>query len=238
MLTFPLILAVITAGALGGVHCIGMCGGLSVLLESEDQRALQAFSNSKVIPIQSFSKKTPVIFNRSRISRHSGRLLVYAVIGGLMGGLGTIGMQFRPILPLQQILYILGNIALIALAFRLLEFKLNVPFSQFFNGWLLKFDGLYIFQITIGEQTSISIRDGLGNDAMWPNLWCRAIRFAIWRSLVGRNFNADVWSCSFTLFIVCIDIEERGWHEQFGLIFTSRRGSSFAFGRWIWALAL
>ena len=34
MLTPPLVLAVLSAGLLGGVHCIGMCGGISSMLAS------------------------------------------------------------------------------------------------------------------------------------------------------------------------------------------------------------
>jgi sulfite exporter TauE/SafE len=32
MLTLPLILAAVTAGIAGGVHCVGMCGGISSML--------------------------------------------------------------------------------------------------------------------------------------------------------------------------------------------------------------
>ena len=135
MLTLPLALAAFTAGVAGGVHCIGMCGGISTLLNQAGAR------QSKVIPINVASiqqrGKGALVARSSlyfQVLLQSGRLTTYMLIGAIFGGLGSAGLVLGPYLPAHQILFIFGNLALLALGLRVLGLKLHfVWLSTFFS---------------------------------------------------------------------------------------------------------
>lgn len=143
MITLPLAFAAITAGLVGGVHCAGMCGGISTLLSHAPEPDLSN-SKNKVIAIHSSSKllatkATSRRTNRHQILLHSGRLLTYMLIGMLFGEIGAAGMQFKPYLPVQRILFIIGNLSLVLLGLHLLGLtfialllkKISAPILQF-----------------------------------------------------------------------------------------------------------
>ncbi|MFZ6753353.1 sulfite exporter TauE/SafE family protein [Undibacterium sp. Dicai25W] len=137
MLTLPLALAALTAGIAGGVHCIGMCGGISTLLSKA------AIRQTKIIPINIASiHKRSKVSDSTRSSLYfqmllqSGRLTTYMLIGAMFGGLGSAGLVFGPYLLVHQILFIFGNLALLALGLRVLGFNLHFAwlskiFAQF-----------------------------------------------------------------------------------------------------------
>lgn len=134
MITLPLAFAVVTAGLVGGVHCVGMCGGISTLLSQAPKR-IAANVQHNVIVIQNESSRihvdgAPVKNYRHQVLLQSGRLLTYMLIGALFGGIGAAGMQFKPYLPVQKILFIIGNLALVLLGLHLLGITLAA--------WLLK----------------------------------------------------------------------------------------------------
>lgn len=126
MITLPLAFAAISAGLVGGVHCVGMCGGISSLLSDVPTRTLEN-RFEEIIPIVVESARSP--HNRGQISAHKlrhqvllqgGRLFTYMLIGGFFGGLGSVSLQFKPFLPIQHILFFIGNVFLILLGLRLL----------------------------------------------------------------------------------------------------------------------
>ncbi|MFZ6844789.1 sulfite exporter TauE/SafE family protein [Undibacterium sp. RuTC16W] len=135
MLTLPLVIAAVSAGLAGGIHCVGMCGGISSLLGDADSERLGDEKSSgdsaqkKVIHIR-VADTTPDASSQATVQsvapvipplilRHAGRIFIYMLVGALFGSLGTAGMLFRPYLPVQQILFIVGNLALIYLGMRL-----------------------------------------------------------------------------------------------------------------------
>lgn len=138
MITLPLALAACSAGLIGGVHCVGMCGGISTLL-SDVARPLKTRAG-QVIPIASqigdAASEVPTLINgrlRYQILLQGGRLSTYMLIGAFFGTVGAAGLQFRPYLPIQQILYVLGNLCLVVLGLRLLGLK---PTFWVFRGWI------------------------------------------------------------------------------------------------------
>lgn len=141
MLTLPLVFAAMTAGAIGGVHCVGMCGGISMLLTQAGQKTGKpAASVSKVIPITVAAESRQVGATDSLHSRvlyqsllQSGRIFTYVIAGAILGGLGAAGMWFKPYLPVQQILFVIGNLMLILLALRISGLLPRLPFLQ--NVW-------------------------------------------------------------------------------------------------------
>lgn len=112
MLNPPLVLAALSAGLLGGLHCIGMCGGITSMLVN---------AGNKVIPIQPLTPPSNRLAAlRIPLQLHSGRIFTYMLMGASAGYVGAAGMRMHPFLPIHTILFVFGNLALIWLAMRLL----------------------------------------------------------------------------------------------------------------------
>ncbi|MET0204437.1 MAG: sulfite exporter TauE/SafE family protein [Casimicrobiaceae bacterium] len=96
------LIAAFIAGLLGGLHCAAMCG---------------AFVAATATPAVAGCR--PLLRRRTLVARqlagHAGRLFTYAVLGGALGAGG--GAAFALALgPAQRVLYVVANLALIALA--------------------------------------------------------------------------------------------------------------------------
>lgn len=138
MLTMPLLLAAASAGALGGVHCAGMCGALAHMLGQASSKARMAASGLpgatlayRVIPLHVVAplQTLPTAW-LDRIYLHGGRLFLYALLGALVGGVGAGGLWLGGRLQLgalQKVLFIAGNLALIFLGLRLLQWRVPLP---------------------------------------------------------------------------------------------------------------
>lgn len=97
-------LSVFLIGLLGGVHCIGMCGGivgaLSVSLPGSPQRPDW----------------------RRQFAYNAGRIACYVLLGTLVGLIGSASMLFNRILPVQLALYVVANLMLVAMGIYLMGF--------------------------------------------------------------------------------------------------------------------
>lgn len=95
--------AVFLIGLLGGTHCVGMCGGivsaLTVQLPGQQRRDW---------PLH--------------LAYNVGRISSYTLAGAAMGAIGTVGLLFNNILPIQLFLYVLANLMLVALGLYLTGF--------------------------------------------------------------------------------------------------------------------
>jgi len=87
-------------GLMGGVHCIGMCGGIVGAL---------GFG----VNTQSHSPRLTLI--KILISYNSGRLFSYALAGGLMGSIGWMASHWLQIHQAQLILQLLAAIFMLLL---------------------------------------------------------------------------------------------------------------------------
>ncbi|MCP3662751.1 MAG: sulfite exporter TauE/SafE family protein [Gammaproteobacteria bacterium] len=93
-------LAGFVAGLLGGVHCVGMCGGIVGALTfgiPEERRGRLA----GIMPYH--------------LAYNLGRVISYVVAGALMGGLGMLLAQLMPIYYAQKFLYILAGVFMVLL---------------------------------------------------------------------------------------------------------------------------
>lgn len=94
------LLSAFVVGLLGGVHCVGMCGGivstLSFGLPRESRTRLSAMA-----PFQ--------------LAYNLGRIFSYVLAGALMGGLGLLLAQALPLYLAQKTLYVLAGLFMIAL---------------------------------------------------------------------------------------------------------------------------
>jgi len=87
-------------GLLGGVHCVGMCGGIVGALTF----GLPSEKRSSIITILPY-----------QLAYNLGRLISYGIAGAIMGGLGMMLGQLIPLYQLQQILYGFAGVFMILL---------------------------------------------------------------------------------------------------------------------------
>ena len=104
-LTYPLMISGLLTGLFGSLHCLGMCGGLVTAFSMpRNKTVLQpnavALSRMADVPL---------------LQRHAGRLLSYALLGALSGGLGAATQVLSQLLPVQQALYLLAQCMMLAL---------------------------------------------------------------------------------------------------------------------------
>jgi len=82
-------------GLLGGVHCVGMCGGIVGALTVQVPRQARAWN--------------------LHLAYSAGRIASYVAAGAIMGVIGGAGLLFNRILPMQLLLYVLANLVLVSL---------------------------------------------------------------------------------------------------------------------------
>lgn len=80
-------------GLLGGVHCVGMCGGIVGTLTAGLPRDARR-SLARILPYQ--------------LAYNGGRIAGYTLAGALMGGLGTLMVEVMPLQSAQRVLYALA----------------------------------------------------------------------------------------------------------------------------------
>ncbi|WMW82278.1 sulfite exporter TauE/SafE family protein [Undibacterium cyanobacteriorum] len=127
MITWSMWMAAISAGLLGGFHCVGMCGGIAQLLARSTSTS-QGTANSvspanRVIPIHAIDSDPK---QESILLQHLGRLTTYAVIGAVFGWFGSyfVALDNERV---HQALFIVGNLMLLAVSLRLLGVSLKMP---------------------------------------------------------------------------------------------------------------
>ncbi len=91
----PELFAAFIAGLLGGLHCLGMCGGIA--------GALGALPHTRLSP------------TRVQLSYSLGRLLSYSLAGALFGALGLVSAQTGAAFDLRLGLRVAANLMLIAM---------------------------------------------------------------------------------------------------------------------------
>ena len=82
-------------GLLGGVHCVGMCGGIVGALTVQTPRRQRAWD--------------------LHLAYNAGRIASYAAAGAIMGMIGGAGLMFNQVLPVQMLLYVIANLVLVGL---------------------------------------------------------------------------------------------------------------------------
>ena len=93
-------LSAFLVGLLGGVHCIGMCGGIVSALTLGLPRR-QEHPIASMLPFQ--------------LAYNLGRILSYVVAGAIMGGLGMLLAHLMPIYLAQRLLLALAGVFMILL---------------------------------------------------------------------------------------------------------------------------
>jgi sulfite exporter TauE/SafE len=112
------LLAALLVGLLGGVHCVGMCGGL----------------------VGAFSLQLPGQGPRTgyQLAANFGRVFSYAIAGGIAGALGGTSLFLQRLFPAEQVLYALANIMLVLLGLYLAGFAQTVLVLERLGGGVWK----------------------------------------------------------------------------------------------------
>jgi sulfite exporter TauE/SafE len=103
-------------GLLGGVHCVGMCGGVVGALTVHSPRRHHAWS--------------------LHLAYSAGRIASYAAAGAIVGMIGGMGLIFNQILPVQMLLYVLANLVLISLGLHLAGLGNQLARLESLGAWL------------------------------------------------------------------------------------------------------
>jgi sulfite exporter TauE/SafE len=107
-------------GALGGLHCLAMCGGLLGAIGARDAAQTQALHPARTIVVR-------------QATYHAGRLATYSLLGALFGALGAAALGIVDLLPLQRAIYILANVFLLLLGTSLVLRTPGVAIMQRFG---------------------------------------------------------------------------------------------------------
>ena len=94
------------AGALGGAHCLAMCGGFVAAFSGGAPSA--AGQGVPLLPARTLALR--------QLAYNGGRIATYALLGALAGGAGGALLSAAGWLPLQRGLYVVANLFLLALA--------------------------------------------------------------------------------------------------------------------------
>ncbi|MGD9870662.1 MAG: sulfite exporter TauE/SafE family protein [Thauera sp.] len=106
-------IAVFLIGLLGGTHCVAMCGGIVGALTMQ----VQTPGGKPQWPLH--------------LAYNFGRIATYTALGGAVGLLGSVGLLYDGMLPVQMTLYVLANLMLVALGLYLTGFtRLLTPIER------------------------------------------------------------------------------------------------------------
>ncbi|MEJ1296327.1 MAG: sulfite exporter TauE/SafE family protein [Candidatus Sedimenticola sp. (ex Thyasira tokunagai)] len=86
-------------GLLGGVHCVGMCGGIVGALTFGLPEERRSFGS--MLPFQ--------------LAYNFGRILSYVIAGAVMGGIGMLLAQLMPVYYAQRLLLAVAGVFMILL---------------------------------------------------------------------------------------------------------------------------
>jgi sulfite exporter TauE/SafE len=170
-----LILAALMIGFAGSLHCIGMCGPLVMIVHSGGKG-------------KSFS------WWLNQMIYHSGRLLVYASFGVIVGFLGKGFVAYG----FQQWLAVISGILLLLMLF--------VPYFSS----KIKAGGNVVFQKVRGKFSSliqnkkpISTWGNKWTASLWVGLCSHGSRFCDWQSSKKRPIYGSFWICHLPCSICC-----------------------------------
>jgi sulfite exporter TauE/SafE len=114
-----LVYAALITGFAGGVHCLGMCGGIVAVINATPRPA----SPVPAQPISWSLVPNAAGCGQSAVARsagyHLGRLGTYALLGAVAGTLGSTAMLARFALPVQEVMYLAAAFMLVMIGIQL-----------------------------------------------------------------------------------------------------------------------
>jgi sulfite exporter TauE/SafE len=145
-------------GALGGVHCVAMCGGLLGALGARDGASVRPLQPARTLA-------------RTQLAYHSGRIAMYTLLGAVFGGAGAATIGIVDLLPVQRALYVAANGLLLVLGAQMV---VRLPASM-----AMQRTGLRVFAPALRAlQPMLARQDAVGRAAMglvWGLMPCALI---------------------------------------------------------------
>ncbi len=156
-------IAVFLIGLLGGTHCVGMCGGIVSALTV---RRLNAPSDWPL-----------------HLAYNIGRITSYIAAGALVGAIGSAGLLFNDILPVQMALYVLANLMLIGLGLYLSGMSQALAFTERLGQRLWK----HVQPLGSRFLPARSVSQALPLGALWGLLPCGMVYSVLATALVSGS---------------------------------------------------
>jgi uncharacterized protein len=107
-------------GALGGIHCLAMCGGFMAAISARDGAASDGAV--ALLPAR--------VIVRRQLGYHAGRVATYVLLGAAFGAAGAAALQAADLLPVQRALYVIANLFLLMLGLSLVTRSMGVVWLQ------------------------------------------------------------------------------------------------------------
>jgi sulfite exporter TauE/SafE len=115
MMALSVLISAWLVGALGGLHCLSMCGGFVAAIAARDGGVSPLLSRRVIV--------------RRQIGYHAGRVFTYMLLGAAFGAGGSAVLMAVDLLTWQRGMYVFANLLLLTLGVRL---ALNLQG----DGWL------------------------------------------------------------------------------------------------------
>ena len=106
-------------GALGGFHCLAMCGGFLAATGARDSSAV---GTAPILPAATIVRR--------EAAYHAGRVSTYTLLGAAFGTAGALALNAAVLAPLQRIFYIVANVFLVLLGLSLVAPSWQIPLLQ------------------------------------------------------------------------------------------------------------
>lgn len=119
-MAFGVLISAWLVGALGGVHCLAMCGGFMAAIVARDGGPGDAAV--PLLPARAIV--------RQQLNYHAGRIATYMMLGAAFGIAGAAALRAVDILPVQRALYVIANVFLLFLGLRLATCTPGVAWLQ------------------------------------------------------------------------------------------------------------
>ena len=148
-------------GLLGGVHCVGMCGGIVGALTVQTPRRRRAWN--------------------LHLAYSAGRIASYAAAGAIMGMIGGAGMMFSRVLPMQLLLYVLANLVLVGLGLYLAGLGSQMARLETLGAWLWRRVQPYSASVLPADTTAKAFALG----TLWGWLPCGLVYSMLASALVS-----------------------------------------------------
>jgi uncharacterized protein len=104
-------------GALGGLHCVAMCGGFVAATGARD-----AGVPKPLLPAATVLAR--------EAAYHGGRVATYAMLGAAFGTAGALAMDAAALAPMQRVFYAAANVFLVLLGLQLVNRSSPLPVLQ------------------------------------------------------------------------------------------------------------
>ena len=161
-----LLATALAIGFLGGIHCIGMCGGIVAALTLRrpgEPPAPRAW--------------------RLQLGYNAGRIASYTVAGGIAGLVGSLGTLLDRLLPVQLALYVLANALLVFLGLYLAGFGTAVLRLEAAGGALWRFAQSHGLRLGPAQTPLGAVGAGLA----WGWIPCGLVYSAVALALVSGD---------------------------------------------------